>query len=631
MESAWQDFVAWWRGHLRVKLLTWFGLAVAVPVLVVASLLMTISERALVSAIEGQQTAMARSIVERVEERLRGCQALLGAVAQQPDLKRWPLRQQQRWLHDLMVHQPAFQTGALINAQGKELLRVDRMPALRLSKGVSNHGVEGSARLLVRRRLVDRTSEEAVAQVLQRRVGSVGRPLFGKDGMPSLVIAEPLGRRQGILLMTLNLSPLSALVAEAQVGPRGQVFMLDGEGSLIAHPIPERVRARANFRDLPMVQEFIRKGRQFQSALREHRDEGGEPVVSLAMAVPSLGGMVVVQQPKEIVYEPLSSMRSRFLGWTFLWLTFFGGAGWFLVNRILRPVRDLQRGVERVRQGHWDVHLAVHTGDELETLARTFQQMAVALGDLEELRRDLIAMIVHDLKSPLTVILASLDLLSSGEGGSVNETQLRFLSLARQSGQDLLDIIQNLLDVARLEEGKLELQLEPCRLSELIQAQVSRWATVAQLEEKTIQTELPDEEPPVQIDRSLIMRVLSNLVSNALRHTTQGQGIITLALSCTEAVAMVQVRDNGEGIPPEYQDKIFEKFVQAARKRARVRTGVGLGLTFCKMAVEAHGGHIGAESQPGQGSTFTWTLPLEPVFLSPKLSLQHQEPLVKSA
>ncbi|MBI3291825.1 MAG: sensor histidine kinase [Elusimicrobia bacterium] len=615
MGSAWQNFVAWWRGHLRVKLLTWFGLAVAVPVLVVASLLVAISEQALVQAIDRQQSAMARSIVERVEERLKGYRALLDAVAKQPDLKRWSLSQEEQWLRGLMDRQPAFQTVAFINPKGRETLRVER----------------AGRRLRVRRRLVDRSTEDAVAQTVQRRTSYVGRPVFGRNGVPELLLAEPLGvsggleRRQGALLVTVSLDPLSSLVAEAQVGPRGQAFILDGDGVLIAHPIPERVRARANFRGLPMVQEFIAAGRRFHSALREHRDEGGEPVVSLAMAVKSLPGIVVVQQPKAVVYEPLRAMRARFVGWTFLWLGFFVGAGWFLINRILRPVRELQRGVEQLKAGQWQVQLVVQTGDELETLARTFQQMAIALGELEELRRDLIAMIVHDLKSPLTVILASLDLLSAREGGAVTDTQQRFLSLARQSGQDLLDIIQNLLDVAKMEEGKLVLHREPCALAELIRSQVSRWTPVAQLEDKTIHTDLVEDVPPVRLDRPLIMRVISNLLANALRHTSRGYGVISVTLTAGESAVTVQVQDNGEGIPQEYQEKIFEKFVQAARKRARVRTGVGLGLTFCKMAVEAHGGRIGVESQPGHGSTFTWTLPREP-----QLTAKHKEPVVKS-
>jgi len=228
---------------------------------------------------------------------------------------------------------------------------------------------------------------------------------------------------------------------------------------------------------------------------------------------------------------------------------------------------------------------------------------------LEKLKRDLTNMIVHDMKNPLTALMGNIDLVLEGIGGEVQPKQRQFLERARSSGRRLLAMIGNLLDISKLEEGKLELKRVPFALREVVDEVVAETMPLVVEEEKELAVELPDDLPPLNADREMIRRVVANLVSNALKHTYRG-GHIWIRGQVRDSEVWVSVQDDGEGIPPEYHQKIFEKFTQVEDRKLGYKTDTGLGLAFCKMAVEAHGGRIWVESEPGKGSTFTFTVPL---------------------
>jgi len=230
------------------------------------------------------------------------------------------------------------------------------------------------------------------------------------------------------------------------------------------------------------------------------------------------------------------------------------------------------------------------------------------LRESERLRQNLTDMLVHDLRNPITSLLGVLDLLGMTLGDHLTETHQQLLSNARHSGHMLITMVSEMLDVSKMEAGKLQLTLEPVHLPTLLQESVAAVAGLAQLEGLTLRVEADPQIPAVMCDRQLIGRVVANLLSNAMKHTSAG-GVITLRLERRPVEAVISVEDTGSGIPPEFLGRIFEKFTQA-EKDARAHRGTGLGLTFCKMAVEAHGGRIWAESELGKGSTFTFALPV---------------------
>lgn len=227
----------------------------------------------------------------------------------------------------------------------------------------------------------------------------------------------------------------------------------------------------------------------------------------------------------------------------------------------------------------------------------------------DQLRNDLTHMIVHDLKNPLTAIQGSLHVLRRVVGPE-NVPAYQSIDIARRNAARLLGMVMNLLDIERLEQGKLELKREKIDPVAMLQGVIDAEKPAAAERELILEVDPKLEGVTLFADMSLIERVVMNLVSNAIKHTRPGTGRIVLhARGDARGYLMIDVVDNGDGIDPKYHEKIFERFGQAEARQEGANYDTGLGLTFCKLAVEAHGGRIGVTSAPGQGATFHLRLP----------------------
>jgi signal transduction histidine kinase len=235
------------------------------------------------------------------------------------------------------------------------------------------------------------------------------------------------------------------------------------------------------------------------------------------------------------------------------------------------------------------------------------------LRELEKVRDDLMKMIVHDLKSPLTSVLAALEMVLDGDFGQVTEAQRRALGDAEAKSEDLLALIEDLLEVARIEETSIQLDVQAIAPAALITEVLHEWQMRLAQEEASATMDVADDAPVFHADKGLVKRVFSNLIQNALTHSPRNVRISLRGRHDTASDGVLfTVADNGPGIPKEYHEIIFRKFEQAKTPSVpRVRSS-GLGLAFCKLAVEAHGGRIWVQSEEGKGSQFHFTLPVRP-------------------
>ncbi len=230
---------------------------------------------------------------------------------------------------------------------------------------------------------------------------------------------------------------------------------------------------------------------------------------------------------------------------------------------------------------------------------------------LARMRQDLTNMIIHDIRSPLTAVVGGIELAADvlQDGGEI-EIALNALAMATESSNQILHLVNSLLDISRLEAGQMPLHLAPCSIADLAQTALEQMWPLAERNEITLRTELPPDLPPAHADQELIHRVLINLMDNAIKYSNP-KGRVTLSAELMTdrregEVICLSVADTGPGIPPEYREKIFERFIQVDGQRR----GAGLGLTFCKLVVEAHGGQIWVEPAVPEGSIFRFTLPI---------------------
>lgn len=253
-----------------------------------------------------------------------------------------------------------------------------------------------------------------------------------------------------------------------------------------------------------------------------------------------------------------------------------------------------------------DLTLRVRNAVLAKRLGDQVRQDMKALQELEALRDSLTHMVVHDMRSPLMTIMGSLEMIKPEL--EAREGARAFWDLGQSATQELIGMCNALLDVSRLEDGKMPVTPEPCLLHALAEDAARSLETQASVSRVTLAVS-GDTALTVPADPALLRRVVVNLLGNAIKYSPQN-GTVAVRISVAGSEARVEVVDTGVGIPARYHQRIFEKFVQVEARRQGVRHSSGLGLAFCKLAIEAHKGHIGVESEPGRGSCFWFTLPL---------------------
>jgi signal transduction histidine kinase len=282
-----------------------------------------------------------------------------------------------------------------------------------------------------------------------------------------------------------------------------------------------------------------------------------------------------------------------------------------LSRRILAPVEALTAAVQRMEAGDLSQRVEVTSQDEIGELARAFNSMADGLARLEELRRNMVTDVAHELRTPLSNIRGYLEALQDG----VIEPERGIIDSLHGEAMLLNHLVDDLQDLSLAEAGHLKLERQPVALADIVDRAVEAVRPRVEAERVTVQVDLP-EDLLVDVDPQRIGQVLRNLLDNALTHTPPGREIAVAArAACPEPGRRegqwveVSVRDTGSGIAAEDLPYVFERFYRADKSRSRATGGAGLGLAIARQLVEAHGGRIWVESTEREGSTFTFALP----------------------
>ena len=255
-----------------------------------------------------------------------------------------------------------------------------------------------------------------------------------------------------------------------------------------------------------------------------------------------------------------------------------------------------------------EVEARVETQLELRRQKLQLQENYDKLRDLEKLRDSLVHMIIHDLRSPLAGIYGYLELIKEDATKTPSSASGRHIDEALKSAKQMTQIISDVLDVSKMEGKQMKLQLAECDLVGAVEAGISTLKPL--FGNREVRFVPPKSAAAVLADSEIISRVIQNLLANAIKFSSKEGGLIRLTVESSGNRACVSVQDNGPGIAPEYRQRIFDKFAQVELPDGRQKDSTGLGLTFCKLAVEAHGGKIGVDSEEGKGSTFWFELPL---------------------
>jgi two-component system sensor histidine kinase GlrK len=280
-----------------------------------------------------------------------------------------------------------------------------------------------------------------------------------------------------------------------------------------------------------------------------------------------------------------------------------------LINRsITRPVSELEKKTKDIGKGNFKEDLNIASPPELAGLAGAFNLMCGKLSELDKMKSDFFSSVTHELRTPLSTIKMGIVLLNEGVEGPLTEGQRGLLKVLEKETHLLIDLVNSLLDLSKMEAGMMRFQLEPKNIAPLIDQTVEEIGPLVEAKKLSLEVLVTEELPILKMDSERILQALRNIVGNAVKFTPE-KGRVRVSARRADHGVEVSVADTGPGIPAGDLITIFEKFQQANKEGSHPVKGTGLGLAIAKQIITHHGGKIWAESELGHGSTFIFVLP----------------------
>jgi signal transduction histidine kinase/CheY-like chemotaxis protein len=524
----------------------------------------------------------------------------------------------------LLRQVPAITELAQLDATGKERLRVSRLAMDVVASGA------------------DLSNDPKFTEAVARKV-YYGPVYFRRESEPYMTLAIAGTRRDaGVSVAEVNLKLIWDVVSQIKVGERGHAYVVDAQGRLIAHPDISLVLRNTDMSKLAQVRAAraaasggAGTGENPAETVQEAENIEGRKVLTAYAPVAPLGWLMFVELPAEEAYAPLYAALQRLAFVLLGALGFAVLAGMFLAGRMVGPIQALQAGAARIGKGDLGQRITIKTGDELEALADQFNDMAGQLQEsyagleqkveqrtreVEEKSRQLemasqhksqfLASMSHELRTPLNAIIGLTEMMVSNAARFGTEKAAEPLRRVHRAGNHLLGLINQVLDLSKIEAGKLELNPETVNLAPLIEEVMGTARQLAEQNKNRLIVESQANLGPLTVDPMRLRQILLNLLSNACKFTKQGE--VTLRVKKVvngRNWIEIAVADTGIGMTPEQQAKLFEEFTQADSSTARQYGGTGLGLAITRKLARMMGGDVTLTSEPGKGSVFTVRLP----------------------
>ncbi len=461
---------------------------------------------------------------------------------------------------------------------------------------------------------------------------------------PMQTITLPImdnGAVVGVLSADITFQRIMLSVMDIDVGGNGNVVVVADNGRVVAHTHMEQV-PELDLSRLSVVKAVLAGE---EGTMEGYTDELGRQVLGSYMPIRELGWGVVIQRPLADIDAEVGQLRT-----TILWATIAGVflsvlAGALVARQITKPIQQLASASERVAQGDLSTLVDVKSSNEVGVLAHSFNQMVVSLeksrdelqqwgeelerrvhertAELEQRSQELadtnvrleemsrhksqfLANMSHELRTPLNSIIGYTKLMLDGLEGDISEEQREDLHTVYTNSKHLLELIEDLLDLSKIEAGKMQLSYQTFSISELLAGVIPSMEQLAREKGLTLTYSVTPDIDHLYADKAKTKQVLINILGNAVKFTNEGS--IKLDVAESDGEFMFSVTDTGIGIKEEDLEAIFDSFQQVGPAQIAGYEGTGLGLTISRQFIEMQGGRIWAESELGKGSTFTFTL-----------------------
>lgn len=486
----------------------------------------------------------------------------------------------------------AFEEVTLYNRQGKEIIRRNREGYGTEPEDISN--------LVYFREVVDsgKTFFSGVRFALSGPMMTVTAPIKNPDGAIVRVVSAEV-----------NLSSLTRSFEGALLGSAGYLILLDRNGALMAEGGRNDVKLGLNFSDFERVERLISGG--FLDGLdRKDRYESlldGVPVAGSGKKIPETGWLILAEWPLEDANAVIHEMRRQIFTITIFSIFAVLLLAPLFALRLIRPIEILEKGAEDIERGNFDKKVDIKTGDELEELGVAFNNMARGLKRLQELKSEFVFIAAHELRTPVTAIKGYLSMVFEGSAGVLSESMRKYLEPVLQANDRLIQLVNDILEIARSEAGRMKVEVAPMELGDAVRSILTEIKPLADEKKIAVSYDILENMPKVLGDPARVKEVVMNFVSNAIKYNNTG-GQIKIYHEIRENMAVTNVEDHGLGMSEDDKKHIFEKFFRSDEGKIKAIQGTGLGLFITKELVEKMNGQVWFKSELGKGSTFSFSL-----------------------
>ena len=571
-----------------------------------------------VKEVRDQALRMAQIVSSDQERRIDGTRYLLMALAHVPDVRAGDAAECDSFLSALLKDNPLYTTFVVADLRGDVVCSAVPL----------NEPVNVADRAYFLSALETRgfaIGEFQIGRISKKAGIAFGYPILDADG-----------RVQAVVAAAMDLSWLNQLMADAELPEGALLLVIDRNGTILyGYPISEAWIGESDV-SAPLFQAMLTRG-QDTVELRV-MDDIPRIYAFTALRGLSGAGYVSIGIPQAIAYAPARRTLARNL----IGLGLVGGlalaAAWIGGDVfILRRVQALVRAAQRLSVGDLTTRTGLpHGPGELGQLATAFDDMVESLEkhqtqqrleeelrrqnealaeenrrvqEVNQLKSEFVSLVSHELRTPLTAISGYLDLLLEAPGARSTAKQQELLSIVKRNAERLVKLIDDLLDLSRIESGKVELSITAVDIVAVITEVVSLLQPQIEAKGQELSFDRTHSLPAVAGDAERIRQILINLLSNAHKYTPRG-GQIWLTARAEDGWVRIDIRDNGIGLSPDEQAHLFDRFFRARQPAMESVEGTGLGLPITRLLVDMHGGRITVTSAPGEGSTFSFTLPV---------------------
>jgi signal transduction histidine kinase len=572
--------------------------------------------------VQEQALRLAQLISSDQERLIEGTRSLLSVLAHVPEVQDRNPAECERFLSTLLRDNPLYSVFGVANRLGDVICSA--VPSDDLVNIADRAYFVGT---MVARDFA--VGEFQIGRVTGKAAINFGYPIFDADG-----------RVQAVVFAGIDLGWLNRVMAAAELPKGALLLVFDRNGVILAsYPPNPRAEVGQSERRNPLFLAMLDQGQ----GTTELQEFGGSKRIFAFTSLRGLpsAGYVSIGIPRTLAYAPARGALTRNLIGLGIVGVLVLGAAWVGVELfIVRQLQALLQGVKRLSKGDLSARTGLpHAPGELHQLAAAFDEMAASLEKHEmqqhleeDLRRhnealeeenrrvravnqmksDFVSLVSHELHTPLTAISGYLDLLLEARGAQSPARQQELLGIIKRNTDRLVKMIDDLLDLSRIESGKVELRTAALDIIALISEVTSFLHPQLEAKGQHLSFDRTQTVPAVAGDAERVRQILINLLSNAHKYTPQG-GQIWVTAQAENGEVRIEVRDNGIGLRPEEQAHLFDRFFRGRQPAGQGVVGTGLGLPITRLLVELHGGRISVTSTLGEGSVFSFTLPMADV------------------